>query len=401
MKYAALKHGAVLLAAGLLLAAAAEAQFRDEFNGPILPLDPSGENGWAFFTGDGTAVMDFRQAAGYASIFVDASQDTRNVWWALIKRRVSQDLDLRRLAEPGYELRISARVRVSRAPRRINLHLNTQKTTDFHSHLMEFDIPDAEVWTSVSMTTRNFEAVPGDTVSCQLALMDWGLGKYRADVDDFRVDVVNVPTAGPDDGVAVPYHPLVPDPKTFTHALPAARDATVDIGFPQMNFESWSIRDGAGTTRMLSVGGTQLAVLRWDFKDLAGKKASGAGLLELTTQAVEGPAAKLKDSGEIRIVEILGGDAAWDRKTVTWMSFLQGRESDDVLNSQMIIDGEARPGRGEKTYFTISRPVLQRLIDGRTLGLAVRPLGAIHASFFARDDAVGLSGARLLFDLEK
>ncbi|MHB8054009.1 MAG: hypothetical protein ACYDH3_01985, partial [Candidatus Aminicenantales bacterium] len=202
---------------------------------------------------------------------------------------------------------------------------------------------------------------------------------------------------GPDDGVAVPYHPPVADPKMFAQTLAAAQEATVDIGFPEVNFGDWSSRDATGPVRLLSVGGTQMSLLRWDFKELAGKKAAGAGLLELTTKAVEELAAKIKDFGEIRIVEILGGDAAWDRKTVTWTSFLGGLDPDDVLNSQMIIDGEARPGRGEKTYFTISQPVLQRLLDGRTLGLAVRPLGAIHASFFARDDAAGRFGARLLF----
>ncbi|MHB8055803.1 MAG: hypothetical protein ACYDH3_11215, partial [Candidatus Aminicenantales bacterium] len=249
MKTAVMKRAVSFLFAGLLTAGVAAAQFKDDFNGPVLSVDPSGEQGWSFFSGDGTAVMDFRQADGYASISVDSTRDKRNVWWALIKRRVSQNLNLGRLAEPGVELRISARVRVSRAPRRVNLHLNTQKTTDFHTHLMEFDIPDAEQWHSISMTTRDFEAAPGDTVNGQLALMDWGLGKYRVDVDDFRVDVVEVATAGPDDGVAVPYHPPVADPKMFAQTLAAAQEATVDIGFPEVNFGDWSSRDATGPVR--------------------------------------------------------------------------------------------------------------------------------------------------------
>ena len=32
----------------------------------------------------------------------------------------------------------------------------------------------------------------------QLALMDWGLGKYRVDIDYYRVDVVEVSEAGRD-----------------------------------------------------------------------------------------------------------------------------------------------------------------------------------------------------------
>ena len=104
----------------------------------------------------------------------------------------------------SIELRIEARIRVSHAPRRVNLHLNTQRTTDFHSHLMEFDIPDSETWHTISMTTRDFPAVPGDTVFGQMALIDWGLEKYRVDVDYFKVDIVDVARAGPDNGAGGP-----------------------------------------------------------------------------------------------------------------------------------------------------------------------------------------------------
>jgi hypothetical protein len=45
----------------------------------------------------------------------------------------------------------------------------------------------------------------------------------------------------------------------------------------------------------------------------------------------------------------------------------------------------------------ISRPVLQRLLDGRTLGLAVTPLGPIAASF----RCCGTDAPRLLFNLEE
>jgi hypothetical protein len=39
--------------------------------------------------------------------------------------------------------------------------------------------------------------------------------------------------------------------------------------------------------------------------------------------------------------------------------------------------------------FTISQPVLQRLIDGKTKGIVIKPLGAVNASFYSRE-----SGAR-------
>ena len=40
------------------------------------------------------------------------------------------------------------------------------------------------------------------------------------------------------------------------------------------------------------------------------------------------------------------------------------------------------------------------MIDGRTLGLAITPLGSINASFYALESHEGKLAARLLFDLE-
>jgi len=44
--------------------------------------------------------------------------------------------------------------------------------------------------------------------------------------------------------------------------------------------------------------------------------------------------------------------------------------------------------------------VLQRLADGRTLGLAIRPLGAVVASFHAAPGGDGAGGPRLLFGVK-
>ncbi len=391
----------IILALGLVFSSPASAQFREDFDGPLIRLDPSATNGWAFFTGDGSAVMDFRQGEGFASILVDATKDRRNVWWALIKRDVSSSLDLGRLAEPGYELRIETRIRVSHAPRRVNLHLNTQKTTDFHSHLIEFDIPDSAGWHTISMTTHDFEAVPGDSVNGQMALMDWGLGKYRVDVDYFRVDVVNVATAGPDQGVQVPYHPPIPDPEGYSCKIPVAQDGIVDLQYPEMNFNDWAARDDDSKTVLLTVSGTQLVIMRWDLKAFLGKKVAGSGLLELTTYSVARSAAEIKDFGQVRVVEILGGDPEWDQISVTCESLCRDSPLEEVLNTQMIIDSEVIPDRAGRTLITISRPVLQRLIDGKTRGLAIRPLGAIVASFYAVENAGGKFAPRLLFNIQE
>jgi hypothetical protein len=65
----------------------------------------------------------------------------------------------------------------------------------------------------------------------------------------------------------------------------------------------------------------------------------------------------------------------------------------------MIIDWPIAERDGGKTYFTISRPVLQRLIDGKTLGIAIKPLGAINAALYAMEQTNGSAAARLLFNV--
>jgi hypothetical protein len=388
-----------VLAVSLAICVPALAQFHDDFSGP-LKKDPEGVKGWAFFTGEGKAVMDFVQMDGYASILVDATKDRRGVWWALIKHRVSDGMNLALLKKPGYALRIEALIRVSHAPRRVNLHLNTQRTTDFHSHLMEFDIPDTTNWHTISMTTRGFEAQPGDTVNGQMALMDWGLGKYRVDVADFKVDVVNVALAGPDKGEPLPYHPPVADPKTFTEKARVTADATIDLDNPDVNLNNWYVRDAGQKTNVVTAGGTRSVILRWDFGAFVGRKVEGSGLLELTTRSLELTSDEHPDFGLIRVVEITGGDALWDQAKVTFNSLCLGLPVDDVLNPQMIIDWPVTEGAGGKTYLTIPRPVLQRLLGGQALGIAVRPLGAINASFYSLESGNGGSCARLLFNLK-
>jgi len=384
-----------------MLCGKVSAQFIDDFIGGSVAKDTRAITGWTFFTGDGLATMEFVPGDGYASIVVDATKDKRNVWWALIKCCVSTDMDLARLSEPKYEFRIEARIRVSHAPRRVNMHLNTQRTTDFHSHLMEFDIPDTTNWHTISMTTEGFDAQPGDNVFAQMALMDWGLGRYRVDVDYIRVDIVDPAQVGPDKGVAVPYHPPLPNVNTFANVIKVAQDCTIDIQHTEMNFNGWCAQDRGVETNILSVNGTQFVILRWDLNAFSGKEISNGGLLELTTYSVERSSDDIKDFGQIRVVELLGGDANWNQETVTYNSLCQGQPEDNILNSQMIIDCEVTEGHEDKTLITIPRPVLQRMIDGRTLGLALRPLGAINASFYAMENQDESFCARLYFNIQE
>jgi hypothetical protein len=346
--------------------------------------------------------MDLRQGGdGYASILVDAITDKRGIWWALVDRRVSDRLEVGLLQKPGHELRIEARIRLSHAPRRVNLQVARQGSTDDYAHLMEFDIPDAETWHTISMTTHGFEARPEDALIGHLALMDWGLEKYRVDLDYIKVDIVDPLTAGPDQGAPVPYHPAIADPRSFTQEVRVVQDSMIDVENTAVNLNDWSVQAEGRRTRLVSVGGSHYGILRWDLGAFAGKKVAGHGLLELTTHFVERKAPDVKDFGIVRVVEILGGDPHWDQASVTTDSLCHYQPLSQVLNPQMIIDWPITEGDGGKTYLTISRPVLQRLIDGRALGLALKPLGAIRAAFYAMEEEGGRHSARLRFNLEQ
>jgi hypothetical protein len=360
-------------------AVSSSAQFIDNFNGTGTP------EGWVFITGDGSARVDFTQRNGIASLFVDATNDKLNIWWALTRHRIT-GLDMKKLVQADYELRVETRIRVSHAPRRVNLHVNHQRTTDFHSHLMEFDLPDTVNWHTISMTTRDFETQIGDNINAHLALMDWGLKKYRVDFDYFKVDVVDRNTAGKDLGNPLPYHPPLADPAGFTTRVDAVHDATIDAQFTDTNFNNWHSRvNGGPQTTLLTTSGTQLVIMRWDLSSLKGKKVTRPGLLEMSPYAVQRSPDFYKDFGMVRVCEILNGDSQWNEKEVTWEKLRGGLSMDQVINTQMIIDDSVTWNKNKKVLFTISQPVLQRLIDGKTLGLAIKPLGAVNASFYSRE----------------
>ncbi len=56
---------------------------------------------------------------------------------------------------------------------------------------------------------------------------------------------------------------------------------------------------------------------------------------------------------------------------------------------------------GATNFITISRPVMERLINGETKGLLVRPLGALVASFYASENQAGKYAAKLHFNLAR
>ena len=379
-----------------------KAQFVDNF-------DKDKIEGWFYFTGDGSTSMNFIQKDGFARILVDATKDKYNVWWALIKRDVTKNLDLTKLKDPSYELRVEAKVRVSSAPRRVNFMLNTQRTTNYHEHLREYDIPDTSGWHIISFTTENFDAVPGDTVYVQLCATDFGIGEFYVDLDYYRADIVNVKQAGPDKGEPLLYHPPLADLKTFTNHLNVTHDALINSDFPEVNFNNYSVKEKGGDAKVLTVNANQWAVLRWDFGKYKNLKADGPGILEITTQSVA-KGGKYIDAygedfgmefGKVRVIEILGGDPLWDQNKVTFNSLTQGKIYADVFNTQMIFDTDVSEENGGKNYITISRPVLQRLLDGTTKGLLIRPLGAIDASFYDSENGNGNNSAKLYFNIRQ
>ena len=388
-----------LVAVIIIFSDTVSAQFIDNFNADKFRIDSTANNGWLYFAGDGTAIMNFLPRDDYASIFIDATKDQHNTWWALIKRQVSKDFDLTKLSDPKYELRIEARIRSSHAPRRVNLHLNTQRTTDFHSHLMEYEIPDTTNWYTISMTTDQFDAKPGDSIYGQMALMDWGLEKYRLDVDYFKVDVVCIDSVGPDLGFKVPYQPPVLKVSSFNQHLLVSKDGVIDQQYPNKNFNNWTAFGQDEEINILSLDGTKKVIMQWDMKAFAGMDVIGSGLLELTTFNVIKMAQKEKDYGMVRVVEILGGDPDWDQSLVTYNSFCTGEQISKVLNPQMIIDVDVLKQCGKTNFITISNPTLRRLIEGKSYGLALQPLGAISASFYSMENGIVEYTAKLHFNI--
>lgn len=378
-----LRSGAICLF--LAFSAAAQGgEFFEDFEGSELVIDPTGRDGWAFMTGDGDATMNFSQAGGTGRVEVDARADRHNIWWAFIRHSVSADIDGDALAEPENELRVEARIRVSHAPRRVNLHVNHSRTTDYHSHLMEFDIPGTEDWHVISFTTSGFDALPHDEVFVQMALMDWGKDRFTVEVDYLKVKVVDPLVSGSDQGEPLPYRPSVPPLDSFSNVLVPAADGVVDLDYPNTSAHIWVNRSDPDVRTVLAAGGTLMTLLRWELEELEACRPSGWGVLELKMEHVYRADTGPEELGELRVVEILGGNPHWQGNTVSLESFLAGETIESVLNGQMIIDVPPASARGATTLITISPPVLRRLQSGRTKGLAIYSQGSVQASFDRR-----------------
>ncbi|HOT98731.1 MAG TPA: hypothetical protein PKZ83_16525 [bacterium] len=365
--------------------------------------------GWFLLTGDGNAAITLEPKNGYATMTVDGSKDKYNCYWTCIKRDVTSFLDLAKLKDPNYQLRVEARVRLHNAPRRLNFMVNTNRTTDFHIDLMEYDIADTTGWHVISMTTKKFDARPGDSVYVQLCATDFGLEKDSLDIDYYRADIVHVKEAGEDQGEPIRYHPPIPKTEYFSHHLPVAQDGMINPDFPEVNFNDWHGIEKGKKVRTITVAGNAWGILKWDFSSFKNAKVAEAGLLELVTQSVQLGGDYIKAFGQdfgiefprIRVIEVLAGDADWDQASVTYNSLTGGSPYSKVFNAQMIYDFDAQHEPGGRNFITIPRPVMERLINGETKGLLIRPLGALVASFYASENQAGKYAAKLHFNLAR
>jgi hypothetical protein len=364
------------------------AEFFDGFDGPrIAP-------GWSTQSGDGEAHISLAQSDGYARIEVNARGDRRNIWWALIRHPVTPELDARELARRDRELRVEARVRTHTVPRRINLHVNHTRTSDFHSHLREYDLDAAGQWQVISMTTRDFDASAVDAIFVQLALMDWGTRSYALEIDYIKAEVVDPAVAGPDRGGPLPYRPAVAPPGIYQRVLPAAAAASVDRAWPEIA-SAWTAADGSTDPERLVVGPTALIVLRWDFSRMPARRVSGWGLLELATESLWLSESNAESFAELRLVELLALPPDWAGGRLSYADLLDGQPAEAVVNEQPVIDvPPATPG--SPTLVPVSPPVLDRLLSGQSGGLALLSQGGVMASFRLN----GSGAPRLHFDLE-
>lgn len=229
------------------------------------------------------------------------------------------------------------------------------------------------------MTTRQFDVQPGDTLSAHIALMDWGTSVYELDVDYVKVDIVDVSESGPDKGEQVEYPPPAPMPEEFHFSIPSLEAGMIDTYWPDLNFSGWM----AGNKSVLTIDNSKMILLRWDLDAYAGQTTESYGMLELTPHSFfQNAGTDQLESDRIRLVEILGGENDWSHESVTYQSFSNSMPLDSVLNSQMIIDIDLPKQKDEPLYIHIPRPVIQRLLNGRTKGIAIYPLGALHASFY-------------------
>lgn len=375
-------------------------QFVEDFDLATPGFAPQGLAGWRAATGDGLIRFTQQIDGGMARLHINAMQDQRNIWYALVQRSITEFMgDLGTLRRPDRELRMEARVRPSHGPRRINMFLFSQFPTP-PELLREFDLPRAREWYTISMTTQGFVIPEGQGLHAQLSLMDWGTEEvFELDVDYIKVDVVDPSQQAPDSEHKVRYRPPLQPASSYQEEVSVSADAIVDKAYPQQVFSDWQAYQGEAHVPVLTVDAQKIVLLRWDLGAWAGKQVAGEAQLEIYTHQLQRLASSPKDFGEVRVCEIIGG-SPWQEDSVSYQRLLGPLPPSLVINAQTTVDTPLKPERGGATTVVLSRPVMQRLLDGTTHGLAILPLGLINANLYAREHEGGAKAARLRFSLK-
>ena len=368
--------------------------FVEDFSTPEL-------TGWRITVGSGdlraNSTVKLTQSNGKGLFWIDATNDRRNIWWAVMNHEVTDYIDRSMLGRHDKAIRIEAKVRLPK-PRRFNMSLNHSSTTDYHDDLAEFDIVDSD-WHVVSYTNFEFGAKPTDRVNVQLAVMDAGREVITVELEYLKVIIVDAATAPPDTGDPLPYRPTMKGPEDFSRSLAVAEDAIIDSEYPWVNFSRW-YDASTDSQPLLSISGSQISIMRWDFSRLTRYKPDGWGILVLTTNSVHYMPSRLEEFGYIRLVEIKDGDPAWKRVDVTFESLLQGKEKNDVILQQLVMDTPPELNKGAKTVIPVSPTVMKRLFSGETKGLAIFSQGAVNASFFSSEAINPNNRPTLYFEVE-
>ena len=379
----------------ILLSYKATAQYRVDFNSGYKGFEPNNLPGWATVTGDGDVIFRQKFEGGSVVLNVDSRKDKRNIWYAFMHQSISDVIDMEKLLLPEYELRMEARVKPSHAPRRINMYLSS---LDAGGYLREFDLEKANEWYIISMVTDGYSFDPEKPLMTQISMMDWGVSDiYELHIDYIQVDLVNVNDEHIQHGLPLEYHEVLKSSSYQEEII--ANTNLIDKSFPDEVLTPWLAVDGNDSTSVLQLDQSKIILLHWDLEKFKGKRVNGTGQLELSTMAVFQRKDNPKDFGIIRFSEIINTNKKWaNDKTLTYNSFKGNREIHDVIVSQCIVDSKVQTFKEGKTIVNISQPVLQRLIDGRTNGIAILPLGLISAAFF--DNTNGQLAPVLRFNLE-
>lgn len=342
--------------------------------------------GWFTMTGDGEVVFYQRFNGSSAFLKVDPLQDKQNIWYAFMHQDIAEYLDIEKLKQPDYQLRMEVRVRTSHAPRRINMYVFELDKGQRTGYLREFDIARSGEWTTLSMTTDNINPDEGNPVMVQVSLMDWGISEIVSlEVDYIKADVVSVTEELPQYGLPIIYRPPLQDSGDFKEQLKVQKSATIDNAYTDNNFHTL-VSETDDNTRVISVNNTSIIIMSWDFLAVKDKTLEGSGQLEIYTHSLTRLHDSPKDFGEIRVHEIMDGKINWEQESITHNKFFRGKNLEKVINAQTTIDTKVNPEKGGATRITISKPVMERLISGYTQGLAILPLGYIVVHFYSVED---------------